>query len=285
MPSDAELLDALERLLSEVEALQVIYGEAFCITNDAGLLAALQQTVAQQRLPDNGIPTLQGRLELPSESTSSSQQGQQQLSLTFPPGYPEYAAVRVFASVGSTTCLQKRADALVGQEAVMDLVQAYQDMIEQEQQNDASQEREITTLSPPAHTTRRITAVVEFHHMLIGSAHKKEATALKAAATHGVQGFIFMGGVPSMAIVHVTDSADLTAWLSDCRKAGKEGTCVYWRTEDEPHDFWKNVSSNNKLKIVNYATGKDTKVDTVAYKESLAKLDVSFPLPPCEPWL
>ena len=134
-----------------------------------------------------------------------------------------------------------------------------------------------TSLSAPPPNDALI-AVIEFHHMLIGPTHKKEAAALGAAASHGICGFIFMGG-PSAAIVQASSLDDLRAWLADCKKAGKEGHVAFWKVNDD------GIPMNSKLKIMPYATGKDTKMDTAAYQETLATVNIPFPLPPCAPLL
>lgn len=122
-----------------------------------------------------------------------------------------------------------------------------------------------------------IVSVVEFHHMLIGPSHKKEAQALSSAASHGIVGQIFMGG-PSVAVVKSMDKDDLTNWLQDCKKAGKPGAIL----------FWKEVSQDNlptdwptKLKVAPYAGGKGEKPDMDAYKQVLKKVDIPHPLPDC----
>lgn len=122
-----------------------------------------------------------------------------------------------------------------------------------------------------------IVAVVEFHHMLIGPSHKKEAQALSAASSHDVVGQIFMGG-PSFAVVKSMVKDDLANWLQDCKKAGKPGTILFWKETVQgilPSDW------PTKLKFVQYARGKGEKPDLDSYKEALKKVDIPFPLPPC----
>ena len=126
-----------------------------------------------------------------------------------------------------------------------------------------------------------IVSVVEFHHMLIGPNHKKEAQALSAAASHGIVGQIFMGG-PCFAIVQSMDKDDLTNWLQDCKKAGKPGAILFWKEISQT-----NFSSDwpTKLKIVQYAGGKGEKPDIDAYKQVLKKIDIPHPLPTCPDFL
>jgi len=120
-----------------------------------------------------------------------------------------------------------------------------------------------------------IIAVVEFHHMLIGQSHKKEAQALSAAPSHGIVGQIFMGG-PAFAVVKSMDKDDLANWLQDCKKAGKSGTVIFWKETAQD-----NLPSNwpTKLKVVQYAGGKGEKPDLESYKQALKKVDTPYPLP------
>lgn len=134
----------------------------------------------------------------------------------------------------------------------------------------------LATTSAPLGPHDALYAVVEFHHMLIGNSHKKEAAALNAAASHGIVGCIYMGG-PSLAIVQAACLDDLLDWLSDCKKAGKEGNCIYWK----PKAPSSSLPSSNKLKVMPYAPGKDTKMDVAAYKATLAQIGIPFPLPAC----
>lgn len=148
----------------------------------------------------------------------------------------------------------------------------------------AAQPQRDSPLSPPATSVlgpnEPLYAVIEFHHMLIGNTHKKEAAAIGAAASHGVCGYIFMGG-PSFAVVEATSVQDAMAWLADCKRAGKEGQCVYWKKK--PISGTGSSQMNNKLKVMGYAPGKDTRMDTTAYKDTLAQLTIPFPLPACAP--
>ena len=123
-------------------------------------------------------------------------------------------------------------------------------------------------------------AVIEFHHMLVGNVHKKEAAAIGAAAAHGIVGTLYMGG-PSIAVIAAAAMVDIQGWLADCKRAGKEGHCIYWKRKDSTMPSMM----NNKLKVMGYAPGKDTKMDTVAYQATLAQLGIPYPLPPCGPFL
>ena len=141
--------------------------------------------------------------------------------------------------------------------------------------SDDDNQQSSATQTQPQNTN--IISVVEFHHMLIGPSHKKEAQALSAAASHGIVGHMFMGG-PSFAVVSSMDKDDLTNWLQDCKKAGKPGAIL----------FWKELSQDNfpidwptKLKVAPYAGGKGEKPDMDAYEQALKKFDIPYPLPPC----
>lgn len=93
-----------------------------------------------------------------------------------------------------------------------------------------------------------------------------------------------MGG-PSLAVVQAHDASDLQAWLVDCKKAGKQGQCVYWRQIEQQHKEGAAAmtSINNKLKVMPYAPGKDAKMDTAAYQQTLQEWGIPLPLPTCHP--
>ena len=124
-----------------------------------------------------------------------------------------------------------------------------------------------------------ILAIVEFHHMLIGASHKKEAQVISAAITNGVRGYIYMGG-PSYAVIITSDKEDLLTWLHDCKKVGKVGTIRYWKLQ-----FNSNIECEyewpSKLKVIQYANskGKGDKPDMGQYKHLLVQLGIAYPLP------
>lgn len=138
-------MEALERALTEVEALEAIYDTAFTISNEDCLRQARESiecagdeiSAAAGNPP---IPRLDVRLDL-STACGAGQAGVNQQTLILcvglPPGYPESTAAQVSIQQWNdrtrhecemvTRQLQHRADALLGQEAVMELVQAVQD--------------------------------------------------------------------------------------------------------------------------------------------------------------
>ena len=120
-------------------------------------------------------------------------------------------------------------------------------------------------------------AVVEFHHMLIGKSHKKEAAAL-SAAEGVIRGWIFMGG-PSRAVVQASSNEDLRWWLQECKRAGKPGEIRYWRRLDiYDSDNTAHKMVPNKLKAMGYS-GKDAKMDLLMYQQTLAQLNIASPFP------
>lgn len=127
-------------------------------------------------------------------------------------------------------------------------------------------------LSSPPRDHELLLAVIEFHHMLIGSSHKKEAVALTAAKGL-VVGYIFMG-CPSMAIIQATKS-DLLEWLLQTKRAGKPGSITYWTTLMNAKNSHASIHTTtddnnhagNKLKVMPYAAamhggGKSDRMDT-----------------------
>ena len=144
---------------------------------------------------------------------------------------------------------------------------------------DNDNQQSSATQTQPQNTN--VISVVEFHHMLIGPSHKKEAQALSAAASNGIVGQIFMGG-PSLAVVKSMNKDDLTNWLQDCKKAGKPGAILFWKelSQDNLATDWP-----TKLKIAPYAGGKGEKPDMDAYKQALKKFDIPHPFPDCPEWM
>lgn len=135
------------------------------------------------------------------------------------------------------------------------------------------------------HETNGVLAVVEFHHMLIGKTHKKEASAISAANQNSIRGWIFMGG-PCFAIVTSVEKNDLLIWLQECKRVGKPGE-IRFLEEIKASDYgekqfeaiMETLQVPNKLKVMNYRNGKDSKMDCELYQEKLKKFDIPFPLP------
>lgn len=277
------LLECLERTVDELEVLRAVYDDAL----ECDALAAARERIAATTTAaeeEDVVPiTLRARLRLQEEEEDV-------LSLTFPPGYPERTAVKVFCG-GFTSRLQARADARIGHEAVWDLVQDWREMLasrtderrRRKEEQTPSSSADVVEESEDTDRRRPVTAVIAFHHMLIGPGHKKETRVRQRATRSGVRGWMFTGG-PGRAVVTVSRRDDLTAWLRECHRAGKAGTCVYWKYDDDD----ENVISEDvptKLKTMPYAAGKDTKMDTTAFEATLAKMGIPYPLPPCErPW-
>lgn len=290
--------EAKERQQAEIEFVQAAYenDEAWCGNDDdSPTIIGRRLRLASTALPNECIDLV--------------------LELVMPKLYPVQQVLEVSAKVGTNsngassasssltkaayqalpklveTCRQVSAE-MQGQETVLTIFQHADEWLENEwpaicaahltprsnnnNDDDDNNDKDTTNTTP-------ILAVIEFHHMLIGNSHKKEANALGAAASHGIWGLIFMGG-PSLAVVRARDASDLQAWLVDCKKAGKQGQCVYWRqTEQHKEGAAATTLINNKLKVMPYAPGKDTKMDTAAYQQTLQEWGVPLPLPACPP--
>ena len=137
MGSEQGLLEALERAVQEVEALAAIYGyepDGFTVHSEAELLAA--QTAVGGGVVGEGwaAPRLEIELQLALEEAEGAPIAR--LRCALPPGYPTCAA-ELSASVqglkrGSadrlSAQLTERAAELAGEEAVLELAQALQEL-------------------------------------------------------------------------------------------------------------------------------------------------------------
>ena len=73
--------------------------------------------------------------------------------------------------------------------------------------------------------------VLKFHHLLLGSEHKKEKDMVTQAKWSGLSGMILYG-TPGLCVVQC-DSAAAAEYLTETRKIGKVGEKVY--TVKEKH--------------------------------------------------
>ena len=139
---DEDALDALERAVQELEALDSIYGY------DAGgfIVHSPAELALSRSMVDAGLPPPAGaawappqlelelRLELNGGSDGSAVA---RLRCALPPGYPTTAAARPSVTVERlrrtrqdelTAALQARADELLGEESVVELAQALEEL-------------------------------------------------------------------------------------------------------------------------------------------------------------
>jgi hypothetical protein len=139
---DEDALDALERAVQELEALDSIYGY------DAGgfIVHSPAELALSRSMVDAGLPPPAGavwappqlelelRLELDGDGDGSAVA---RLRCALPPGYPTAAAARPSVTVEGlrrtrqdelTAALQAKADELLGEESVVELAQALEEL-------------------------------------------------------------------------------------------------------------------------------------------------------------
>lgn len=132
-------VEALERAAQELEALESIYGyepDGFTVHSDAALELARAAVDGGEAGAGWAPPALELelRLELDVEGQPAVVA---RLRLSLPPGYPTAASARVSVSIEGlrrrvqddlTAAVQTKADALLGEEAVMELAQELQEI-------------------------------------------------------------------------------------------------------------------------------------------------------------
>lgn len=136
MEANEPQLEQLERAVLEIEALEAIYGyedDGFTVHSESELLAA---RAALERGPAAGGTAWQLEIELKINLDEVENEPWARLRCRLPPGYPD-AAVTVSVSIAGlgraaadrlSAQLTERAVALVGNEAVVELVQHLQEI-------------------------------------------------------------------------------------------------------------------------------------------------------------
>lgn len=220
MPPTEQLWESLERTLSEIEALQAIYDDCFTLSSSCTVLEEARQAVAEQ----------QGRQHLTTTCFHATLDLQEplsvQLSLQFPLGYPDYCAMRTSVLQWKnhtraecerlTQQLQERAEALVGQEAVLDLVQYVTELIlENVNKNHKLSspcttvpENELNTAPSTSSWSRRWIWV----HHITDAARRK--SILQEAREHDLGGYLKFG-YPGVIVVEgrSSDCDDFVNWI------------------------------------------------------------------------
>ncbi len=144
MAADHDELEALERAVEEIGALEAIFGYedgAFTVHSEGALAAARSAIEDPAELPDGwSAPQLDIELRLMLELVDSDAEDGRpvaRLRCTMAPGYPAVCCASVSVSIEGlrrgaadrlTERLTEKAASLVGEEAVMELVQELQDI-------------------------------------------------------------------------------------------------------------------------------------------------------------
>lgn len=139
-----EALEALERAVEEIGALEAIFGyedEAFTVHSESALAAARSAVEDPAQLPEGwSAPQLDIELRLMLElddTDAADDRPAARLRCTMAPGYPAVCSAIVSVSIEGlrrgaadrlTERLTQKSSSLVGEEAVMELVQELQDI-------------------------------------------------------------------------------------------------------------------------------------------------------------
>lgn len=190
-------LEALERAVAEIEALQAIYDEDFVVKSTSELTAATEAIEKGQAIE----VLLQVCLRVNDAL---------KLRCSLPPGYPVMAAVRVSVEGMTrkdqdtlTRQIQETANELVGQEAILQLVHELQEMagtIESASITEISQESNVTESATCMTLSRRW---VWAHHITDTARRKsivQEARDLKLGGylKSGYPGIVVVEGNSTM---------------------------------------------------------------------------------------
>jgi hypothetical protein len=140
MSSQLQLLEALERAVNEIDALEAIYGNdggeddagsSFSVFSMSELEAARSALEAEAVEEERVIPQLELKVHT-SVETDAGEKINLSLHCRLPPGYPEQAPALVSASLDGlrrslredlSSHLNRKAESMVGFEAVMELVE------------------------------------------------------------------------------------------------------------------------------------------------------------------
>ena len=217
MGSSEHQLEALERAVREIEALEAIYGHDNSLTvhSEAELLAA-QAAVEAGRV--TAAPRLDVELNIPLDVAPAGTVAAT-LRCGLPPGYPQCTAevsarvpgLRRGAHDELCAQLRQKAEALTGHEAVMDLVQELQHLAVQAlqmTQTESSAKEQAAEPPPQSALGRRWIWV---HHIKSGDRRKAIA---QEAGERGLGGYL-KAGYPGIVVIEGDAVAcdDFVNWI------------------------------------------------------------------------
>ena len=211
------LLECLERMIAEVDALKAIYEDAFLMSSpDCEALEEARHAVETAKITT--CTELHAKLDL---SLISSSVDNIILLIRFPSGYPELYPISVSIQCPQWTrsqCedvtrqLQLHANGLVGQEAVMDIVQYIQSISEQSE----SSSNDLPAQNKDGGTTEKATNMlgrrwIWVHHITDASRRK---SIVQAARDYGVRGCLKYG-YPGVVVVEgrTVDCDEFVNWI------------------------------------------------------------------------
>lgn len=197
------IMEALERAVAEIEALKAIYDTNFTMHSSSELNAA-------NNVIENGDASVKvGEFNLSLVLSD----GATILSCTLPPGYPILAATRVSIQGRTrkeqdslTRQIQQKANELVGQEAVLELVHELQALIDKIETCHDATKQEIETPSKPNVLERRWIWV---HH--ITDSARIKAILQEARELH--LGGYLKSGYPGIVVIEGIACDGFVTWI------------------------------------------------------------------------
>lgn len=200
----ASTLEALERAVAEIEALQAIYDNDLVVHSTSELFVATNAIEKGE--------TIETLLEVSLQLDRALK-----LKCALPSGYPVTAAARVSVSVDErtrreqeefTARIQNKANQLLGQESILELVHELQEMIEASKDltaNTAAAEKETTVIQP--FTSHRCWIWV--HHITNTDRRK---SIVQEARELNLGGYL-KSGYPGIVLVEGEGCDEFISWI------------------------------------------------------------------------
>lgn len=213
VPMDNDQLECLQRAVSEIEALEAIYGSGCLTVRTPTELAAAVEAIESSATSFH-VPTLKLELKIEICNLEAS------LHYTLPPGYPESSSVQVYMSSLSiqrsvedelSTKLKNKATETIGYEVLMELAQYLQEMIEEvsdaeEQAPNCNEKIEKSVGATLSGFGRRWIWV---HHI---TSTERRKSIVKEARTLHLGGFM-KPGYPGIVVVEGGSCDDFVKWI------------------------------------------------------------------------
>ena len=194
-------LEALERAVAEIEALQAIYDDGFSVHSSSELSAATQ--AIEKGEPINVLLEVSLMLD-----------HTMQLRCRLTPGYPITEAARVSVAADGRTRkqqelftlkIQEKAHELLGQEAILELVHELQELAEAMESSIADSHNETHDIKPA--TLRRCWIWV---HHITDTARRK--SIVQEAREYNLGGYL-KSGYPGIVVVEGDYCDEFISWM------------------------------------------------------------------------
>lgn len=210
---ERDWLEALDRAVQEVEALQAIYCDddedvaiRLTIKSIRELEAARLLAESEEPLQPDQIPNLELEMQVSTEETPSTMSAR--LYFGLPPGYPSYEAVNVtvLTAEGFTSRearedlarqLQEKAREIIGSESVMEITQECQERLMQ-LQIETAKERQNNTAPEDQATQQSIGRRWIWVHHITNRQRKEDI--VREAQENALGGYL-KAGYPGVVVV------------------------------------------------------------------------------------